>query len=97
MELYFTENVDLGIEYPYEEITFNFFKALQVILFRHIEVTARHIFDAMYVGEAIADKLLELSEKEVADIKLALLLHDIGKIKTPIEILTKPGPLTLGE
>ncbi|MDI6785505.1 MAG: response regulator [bacterium] len=44
----------------------------------------------------IADKL-DLSKKEIDEAYLAGLLHDIGKIGTPLEILHKTGPLTHGE
>lgn len=35
-----------------------------------------------------------LSEDEINVLKLAVPLHDIGKLKVPVEILTKPGVLT---
>ncbi|QSX07837.1 PAS domain S-box protein [Alkalibacter rhizosphaerae] len=43
--------------------------------------------------EAIARKM-DFSEKEIQDIKTAGVLHDIGKIMVPPELLNKPGPLT---
>ncbi|NMA25191.1 MAG: PAS domain S-box protein [Clostridiales bacterium] len=44
-------------------------------------------------SEAIA-KAIGLSEKEVTDIKNAGVLHDIGKIVVPPELLNKPDKLT---
>jgi putative nucleotidyltransferase with HDIG domain len=41
----------------------------------------------------IAEKL-SFSEEEIIEIELAAILHDIGKISTPDEILNKPGKLT---
>jgi response regulator RpfG family c-di-GMP phosphodiesterase len=38
-----------------------------------------------------------LSEKEVADVEQAALLHDVGKIGIPDSILNKPGSLDEGE
>ncbi len=38
-----------------------------------------------------------LSEEETETVRLAALLHDIGKIGIPDEILLKPGPLTAHE
>lgn len=43
--------------------------------------------------EAIATAL-NLSKKEINDIKIAGSLHDIGKIMVPPELLNKPGKLT---
>lgn len=42
---------------------------------------------------AIAEKL-QLSKQQISDISTAALLHDIGKIGIPTEILNKPGKLT---
>lgn len=38
-------------------------------------------------------KHLNLPPLEVSELYLAALLHDIGKVYTPVEILEKPGPL----
>ncbi len=42
-------------------------------------------------------KKIHLSSPELRDLKLASLLHDIGKLGIPDEILMKPGPLTKQE
>ncbi len=50
--------------------------------------------------EEIAVRLamqLDLPEQEVDRIRIAALLHDIGKVALPPEILEKPGPLTSAE
>jgi diguanylate cyclase (GGDEF)-like protein len=47
-----------------------------------VDLTAR-------VGEALA-----LSAEEIGRIRTAALLHDIGKVGVPDEVLRKPGPLT---
>ncbi len=39
-------------------------------------------------------KSMDFSTKEMEDLELASLLHDIGKIAVPESILNKPGPLT---
>jgi diguanylate cyclase len=46
--------------------------------------------------EAIATAM-NLSEKEITEIKIAGSLHDIGKIMVPPELLNKPGKLTNDE
>ncbi|MFQ5663715.1 MAG: diguanylate cyclase, partial [Terriglobia bacterium] len=40
---------------------------------------------------------LRMPEKEVEELRLAALLHDVGKIGIPETILNKPGPLTADE
>ena len=40
---------------------------------------------------------LGLREDEAGDLEVAAILHDIGKIGTPDDILRKPGPLTAAE
>src|SRR6202012_563343 len=53
---------------------------------RHSETVARY-------AEMMAAEL-RLSEQHVARVRLAGLLHDIGKIGVPDAILQKPGRLT---
>ncbi|MCS6937249.1 MAG: HD-GYP domain-containing protein [Candidatus Bipolaricaulota bacterium] len=54
-------------------------------------------------SEAVADlsvklaKELQLPEDQIETIRLAALVHDIGKVAIPDHILNKPGPLTPGE
>ena len=48
-----------------------------------------------YTGELAAE--LGLSDIEIFDLRGASLLHDIGKLVVPNEILLKPGPLTATE
>jgi GAF domain-containing protein len=43
---------------------------------------------------AAVGRRLGMDDMEVRDLKLGALLHDIGKIGVPGEILNKPGPLT---
>ena len=45
------------------------------------------------LARAIAEEL-GLSSKQLEDLKIGALLHDIGKIGVPDSILNKPGPLT---
>lgn len=41
--------------------------------------------------------VLELSEEQIAELRLAASLHDVGKIRVPTRILRKPGRLTIDE
>jgi putative nucleotidyltransferase with HDIG domain len=52
----------------------------------HCRRVARH-------AERIA-RAMRLSPAEVAEVRAAALIHDVGKVYTPVEILHKPGPLT---
>ncbi len=55
--------------------------------------TANHGQDVADLAERVALRM-GLSAREAADVRYAAMLHDIGKIAVPTEILTKPGPLT---
>jgi len=55
--------------------------------------TAGHQTRVAQIAEAIARKL-GMSEDECDSLRLAGLIHDIGKIHVPAEILTKPRALT---
>jgi putative nucleotidyltransferase with HDIG domain len=43
---------------------------------------------------AALGRRLGLSRAEVVEVELGALLHDVGKLRLPPELLTKPGPLT---
>jgi PAS domain S-box-containing protein len=58
--------------------------------------TERHLFRIRGFAEAIAAET-GLPSDEIAAIGSASLLHDLGKIRIPDSILTKPGPLTENE
>jgi putative nucleotidyltransferase with HDIG domain len=57
--------------------------------FGHCERVARH---AMAVAQA-----LHMDEHAQTTIRLGAYLHDLGKVRVPHEILSKPGPLTREE
>ena len=52
-----------------------------------------HSVNVCILAISLAEEL-NYSEDELADIGMAGLLHDIGKIKTSLEVLQKPGKLT---
>lgn len=55
--------------------------------------TAGHQREVARLAVAIA-KELGIAEDEIQGIYLAAIVHDIGKIRVPVDILSKPGPLT---
>ncbi len=57
------------------------------------EATAQHCLRVALACSAWADKI-GLSDHQRDELELAALLHDIGKIGVPDEILWKPGSLT---
>ena len=67
----------------------------QIIDFRS-PFTANHSSGVAATAEALA-RILCFSTREQLMIKIAGLLHDVGKLAVPQEILEKPGPLTKEE
>jgi HD-GYP domain-containing protein (c-di-GMP phosphodiesterase class II) len=55
--------------------------------------TAEHGEDVAELAERVALRL-GLTAREASNVRYAAMLHDIGKVAVPTEILTKPGPLT---
>ena len=60
------------------------------------EYTFNHSIDVAAISMMIAQEQ-KRSKKDIYDICIAGLLHDIGKMKVPSEILNKPGKLTKEE
>ncbi len=58
--------------------------------------TAGHQRRVAQIAVAIA-KQLQLPDNQIEGIHLAAIVHDVGKIKVPAEILCKPGSLTVNE
>jgi HD-GYP domain-containing protein (c-di-GMP phosphodiesterase class II) len=57
------------------------------------DYTACHGEDVAELAERVARRM-SLSSTQVRDVRYAAMLHDIGKVGVPSEILLKPGPLT---
>jgi putative nucleotidyltransferase with HDIG domain len=55
--------------------------------------TGHHSRDVVELTLAVADEL-GLSSRERRDAEFAALLHDVGKVRVPNEIINKPGKLT---
>lgn len=67
-----------------------------------VAVAARDSYTAAHSRQVVEHaikvaKILGLSKAERADLEKVALLHDIGKIGIPDQILLKPGPLTAEE
>jgi len=58
--------------------------------------TGSHSRDVVEISTAVA-KELGVSAADRRAVELTALLHDVGKIRVPHEILNKPGPLTAEE
>ncbi len=71
-------------------------KALASAVEKRDPYTAGHQQRVAMLAEAIA-KEMRLSEDQVTGVKTAAIIHDIGKICTPAEILSKPSKLTVCE
>ena len=54
--------------------------------------TGSHSRDVVDLALAVADRL-GLGPAERQQVEFAALLHDVGKVKIPAEIINKPGPL----
>jgi HD-GYP domain-containing protein (c-di-GMP phosphodiesterase class II) len=57
------------------------------------DYTAAHGEDVADLAERVALRL-GLTRAQAGEVRLAAMLHDLGKIAVPSEILLKPGPLT---
>jgi PAS domain S-box-containing protein len=60
------------------------------------EETGSHVRRLRCLSQALAQRM-GLSPAEAEQIGLSAVLHDVGKIHTPDEVLKKPGPLTEAE
>ncbi|HEU0003962.1 MAG TPA: diguanylate cyclase [Ktedonobacteraceae bacterium] len=68
-------------------------QALTAVASAHDGDTSAHSMRMVNMAKETA-RALGCTEEEVRLVRLAALLHDIGKVGVPHEILRKPGPLT---
>ena len=57
------------------------------------EYTGKHSRSVVSLAVAVADEM-NLSDMQRRGVEFGALLHDVGKIAVPSEIINKPGPLT---
>ncbi len=73
-----------------------------IVEFRNGE-NSQHVLHIHILTDLLLQRLIQktnaygLSQQDIALIRSASALHDIGKITIPLEILNKPGPLTQSE
>lgn len=77
-------------------VIFNVIQSLSIIGEFKDPYTAGHMERVSYIAKLIG-RHLKLSDNEIRYLHIAGLLHDIGKITVPIEILNKPSKLTINE
>jgi putative nucleotidyltransferase with HDIG domain len=75
---------------------FGTISALSVALEKRDPYTANHQRRVTKLACAIAEEM-GISEKQIEGLRVAGMLHDIGKIYVPAEILSKPSSLTKAE
>src|SRR5215472_5117995 len=71
-------------------------EALALAIDAKDQTAQSHIRRVQVYAEGLA-RALGMSENEIQGVKTAALLHDIGKLAVPEQILSKPGPLTQEE
>jgi diguanylate cyclase (GGDEF)-like protein len=81
---------------PAEARTFDVFQGLILAVDTKDRYTKRHSEDVARYGTFLAEQM-GLDPELIATIRVAGLLHDVGKIGIPDQILRKPGPLTPDE
>lgn len=81
-------NIELSLDLL-EQLAFTFSKVIDC----RSKFTATHSFGVSAVAYEIA-KLVGYTDEKCREIRVAGMLHDIGKIGVPSEIIEKNGPLT---
>jgi diguanylate cyclase (GGDEF)-like protein len=74
----------------------SFASALASAVNLRMAVPDEHLSAVPHYALAIAERL-DLKPEEAAMLRLAAILHDVGKVSVPDRILRKPGPLTVDE
>ncbi len=78
------------------ELHFATIEALALAIDAKDHTAQHHVRRVQSFATRLASELA-VSEHELAGIRTAALLHDVGKLAVPEHILTKPGPLTAEE
>jgi len=86
------EFADIGLKMYGEDFTDKLADIFAFLIDQKSTYTGRHSRSVAETAAAIAEGL-GWEEKQCKEIKLAGLLHDLGKLAIPKKILDKPGPL----
>lgn len=79
-----------------EHLILNLLEAIGVSMEQRDPYTAGHQYRVAHLAKAIAEEM-GLSENQIQGIYLGALVHDIGKIRIPAEILSSPRRLNTAE
>ncbi|MPM75336.1 3'3'-cGAMP-specific phosphodiesterase 1 [bioreactor metagenome] len=83
------------LSYEFDEIESYLSVIAYTIDFRS-EFMVLHTVTTVNVSTSIGERM-DLDEQELSNLHFGALLHDVGKIACPVEILEKPGKLTIEE
>lgn len=81
------------LEAFYQKSLYGTFKMISALLERKDPYTASHQLRVSQLAEAIAREM-QFDNQTIECVRISANLHDIGKIYTPTEILSKPGKLS---
>lgn len=79
-----------------EEEIINYIRMLTYIIDFRSEATVMHTITVESISKEIARRM-KMNTNDVQIIGVSAMLHDVGKIAIPVEILEKPGKLTVEE
>lgn len=77
----------------WSELTVAVIAALTAALGAFDGYTAEHSTETLALAEQVAERL-GIADAEAETVTLTAVLHDVGKIGVPSDVLRKPGPLT---
>lgn len=85
-----------SLQYAKDEIQKTLTKTIEALAFtveQHDPYTAGHQYRVAVMSKALASRL-GLDDEQIDNIYLGALIHDIGKVQVPTEILTTPAQLS---
>lgn len=92
-EIFIDISLEVALERENAEMHINIVDAITCLIESRDPSTGTHSYNVQNISVAIG-KNMGLNDKELKELSIAAILHDIGKIGTPESILNKPGRLT---